>query len=123
MTPLTMAYGTVLGILLVTAAHFLEGALRKLGRPARWARKHTGGMEVLVSEQTGPAAMGLLRPRVVVPSWAFSLEPEELEMVLLHEQEHLRARDPGPRPKPADPPEKPPWSSLTGFCRKGAWPP
>ncbi len=186
MTPLTMAYGTVLGILLVAAAHFLEDALRKLGRPARWAwilalgaasllpillllspstvpastsgampipldalynlglesgrtesgwsgvlasldepllalwmvasglvllafaglglRLHlragrwppreTGGLEVLVSEHTGPAVMGLLRPRVVLPCWAFSLKPEELEMVLLHEEEHLRARDP-----------------------------
>lgn len=52
------------------------------------------GEEVLHSDGFGPAVVGLIRSRIVLPSWTFGLGERELEMVVLHEREHVRARDP-----------------------------
>lgn len=52
------------------------------------------GEEVLRSDGFGPAVVGLIRSRIVLPSWTFGLGERELEMVMLHEREHVRARDP-----------------------------
>jgi hypothetical protein len=69
-------------------------ALRLRGQARVWPREHVGGEEVLISDGLGPAVLGLLFPRIVLPPWALSLDPEELEMVVLHEAEHRQARDP-----------------------------
>lgn len=89
--PLTLAWicASLLVILL-----FSLTALR-LRRQARgWGRERAGGEEILVSDGLGPAVLGLIRPRIVLPPWALSLEAGELEMVLLHEAEHRDAGDP-----------------------------
>ena len=52
------------------------------------------GEDVLCSDGFGPAVVGLIRSRIVLPSWTFGLGERELEMVVLHEREHVRARDP-----------------------------
>lgn len=59
-----------------------------------WEPRDVCGEEVLRSERFGPAVVGLIRSRIVLPSWAFGLGERELEMVVLHEREHVRARDP-----------------------------
>lgn len=59
-----------------------------------WEPRDVCGEEVLRSERFGPAVVGLIRSRIVLPSWAFGLGDKELEMVVLHEREHMRARDP-----------------------------
>jgi hypothetical protein len=69
-------------------------ALRLRGQARVWPREKVGGEEVLISDGLGPAVLGFLFPRIVLPPWALSLGPEELEMVLLHEAEHREARDP-----------------------------
>lgn len=89
--PLLVIWIMASGLVLLAFAGL---GLRLHLRAGRCPPRETGGLEVLVSEHSGPAVVGLLRPRVILPSWAFSLKPEELEMVLLHEEEHLRARDP-----------------------------
>lgn len=61
---------------------------------ATWVTRDACGEEVLRSERFGPAVVGLIRSRIVLPSWAFGLGEKELEMVVLHEREHVRARDP-----------------------------
>jgi len=60
----------------------------------RWERQRLGTDEVLVSEGLGPAVLGLIWPRIVLPPWALVLDPDKLEMILLHEKEHQEARDP-----------------------------
>ncbi len=61
---------------------------------ATWELRDVCGEKVLRSERFGPAVVGLIRSRIVLPSWAFGLGEKELEMVVLHEREHMRARDP-----------------------------
>jgi len=73
---------------------FVGGAYRLHRKATRWAHHSAGGEEVLVSDGIGPAVLGLLYPRIVLPPWVLSLGRDELEMVLLHEGEHRRARDP-----------------------------
>lgn len=65
----------------------LVGALR-LARlvPAR-------AKPVIVHPTLGPATVGLLRTRVVVPAWVRALPGEERRYVLQHEYEHKRAHD------------------------------
>ncbi|MGW8265178.1 MAG: M56 family metallopeptidase [Longimicrobiales bacterium] len=89
--PLFMAWigASALMVLLFVGATL---ALRRRSRV--WPRERAGGEEVLISDGLGPAVLGLLRPRIVLPPWALSLGADELEMVLLHEAEHRKARDP-----------------------------
>jgi hypothetical protein len=63
-------------------------------RVARLPRGRVAGDEVVLAGDFGPACVGLVRPRVVLPRWALGLEGTELDLVLRHEREHARARDP-----------------------------
>jgi hypothetical protein len=68
---------------------------RHLSRQAGgWRRHELGGTEVLISQGLGPAVFGFFRPQIVLPPWALAAAREKLEMILLHEREHQRARDP-----------------------------
>lgn len=51
------------------------------------------GRDVFVSADRGPAVAGVWDPWVVLPRWVLALPERELRMVLLHEEEHLRACD------------------------------
>lgn len=67
----------------------------RLGRAAKgWKNQKVGAEEVLVSAGLGPAVLGVFRPRIVLPPWVLKLGQEKLEMILLHEKEHQKARDP-----------------------------
>lgn len=59
----------------------------------RWARKLVDGQAVLLSEQLGPAIVGLIEPTIVLPGWAAELPDDDRHLVLAHEREHVRARD------------------------------
>lgn len=63
-------------------------------RMARWQRATVLGREVLVSEFTGPALMGTLRPRIVVPRWFLQESAARQLLILRHEELHIAARDP-----------------------------
>jgi beta-lactamase regulating signal transducer with metallopeptidase domain len=52
------------------------------------------GVPVLVSPDTGPAVVGLIRSHIVLPEWACEADPEVRALMLEHEGEHLRAGDP-----------------------------
>ncbi|HKJ01340.1 MAG TPA: M56 family metallopeptidase [Longimicrobiales bacterium] len=49
--------------------------------------------DVYVSADRGPAVAGVWDPWIVLPRWVLALPETELRMVLLHEEEHMRARD------------------------------
>ena len=58
-----------------------------------WERRTIAGAPVLVSEDVGPAVVGLLRPRIVVPRWITGAGAETQALVVAHEQAHLDAHD------------------------------
>lgn len=78
-------------LLLLAAA---VGTRRLAREERRWTVAHLGGDEVMVSPEVGPAVVGVLRPRVVVPRWVRDLDVRSREAILVHEREHVRARDP-----------------------------
>ena len=59
-----------------------------------WERTVVDGVSVDVSAMTGPAVVGFLSHRIVLPSWATTMLPEHRKLVLAHESEHIAARDP-----------------------------
>jgi len=87
--------GTLWGAssLLVLLA-FLGTTLRYARQRRRWIPGEIVDERVLVSPRTGPAVVGLLRPEIVVPRWLGEAGTEEQRLVVLHEKEHVRAKDP-----------------------------
>jgi hypothetical protein len=62
-------------------------------RKAQWQTARVAGVEVLVSETVGPAVVGLLQPRIVVPRWIATAAPEDQALIIAHERTHLDADD------------------------------
>lgn len=69
-------------------------ALYLAWRQRRWANARLAGAAVLVSEDVGPAVVGLLRHRIVVPAWLLRAPAQQQRLVIAHEQAHLAAADP-----------------------------
>jgi len=63
-------------------------------RKRKWQRETVVGASVLVTGDVGPAVVGLLRPRIVVPRWVTMALPSHQAAVIAHEQSHLEAHDP-----------------------------
>lgn len=59
----------------------------------RWPRVRVDGMEVYLSRRFGPALVGIVAPKPVIPAWVQRAEPSSRAAILLHELEHARARD------------------------------
>jgi bla regulator protein blaR1 len=63
-------------------------------RQRTWAQGTIGDVPVQVSPDVGPAVVGFLRPRIVIPAWLRdSPQPDQLA-VIAHENAHMRAGDP-----------------------------
>lgn len=96
--PATGPFAEIPGILWVTLSAVLLAlvvcdALRMRVRSRGWLDARVAGVRVQISESTGPATLGVLRVRIVMPRWVFSLSRDERRLVLLHELEHARAGD------------------------------
>ena len=52
------------------------------------------GEPVLVSSDFGPAVVGVVRPRIVLPEWALAMRDADRRIIVAHETEHRQARDP-----------------------------
>jgi hypothetical protein len=63
-------------------------------RKRRWNVGTVGGASVYLALDVGPAVVGLIRPRIVVPAWLTQSSAREQAAVIAHEQSHLDARDP-----------------------------
>src|SRR5204863_333892 len=60
----------------------------------RWPETTLHGVPVRLSPETGPVVLGVLRPDVVIPRWLLEHDEVEQQLVVAHEAEHVRARDP-----------------------------
>lgn len=80
-----------LSSLLVVTVLFAFARLVREGRS--WQPGSLGHRSVLWSRDTGPTIVGLLRPRVVLPAWVRAIGRREQELILAHEEEHIRAGD------------------------------
>lgn len=88
-----MAAGWVLATLALAA--LLAGGVARVRRARReWKRGEVDGVAVLLSEDFGPAVIGLRAPVIVLPRWVLELPSEERALVLTHEEEHRRRGDP-----------------------------
>ena len=63
-------------------------------RKRRWRHETVSGASVYVTNDVGPAVVGLMRPRIVVPRWVTLALPSQQSAVIAHEKSHLEARDP-----------------------------
>jgi bla regulator protein blaR1 len=78
--------------LVVMAALRLSGwTLRRNARS--WSTREVDGERVDVSAGFGPGVVGIWRPRIVLPRWVVDSEAPLRRLVVLHELEHVRARD------------------------------
>ncbi len=74
-------------------AFYLRSYLRVRRARREWTTRELDGKSLWVSEKTGPAVLGLFNGAIVVPAWVLSQEEEVRRVIVLHEEEHLRAGD------------------------------
>jgi beta-lactamase regulating signal transducer with metallopeptidase domain len=74
----------------------------RVSRVIRLSRRERGddagraivdGVPVVVTDAIGPATVGLLPSRVLVPQWVLAMPSAQRQYVLRHEEEHRRAYD------------------------------
>lgn len=88
-----LLWGWALASLLLFA-YLLLSAQRLRQQRRGWRPMCAGSREYLLAPDSGPAVVGLWRSVIVLPSWALELDAERRELLLRHEEEHLRAGDP-----------------------------
>lgn len=66
-------------------------AIRRMRRVAE--RRELDGVPVLLSDDVGPAVVGIARPEIVYPRALLALDPALRDLVLRHESEHRLSRD------------------------------
>jgi beta-lactamase regulating signal transducer with metallopeptidase domain len=79
---------------LLVLALFTRATLAAAVARRRWPASELDGVRVLVTPDVGPAVIGFAHTEIVVPEWALALDARQRALMLRHEQEHLRARDP-----------------------------
>ena len=75
------------------ALRALLGAARLARRRGSWRDGALHGRKVFWARDAGPAVVGLAIPRIVLPEWVRAADPARQELILAHEEEHMRARD------------------------------
>lgn len=67
---------------------------RLRSRSRSWVDGEVRGVSCMVSRDTGPGLVGFFRTRLVVPWWVLDLDESRQAMIVAHEEEHHRRRDP-----------------------------
>ncbi|MGH7469681.1 MAG: TonB family protein [Longimicrobiales bacterium] len=83
-----------LALSVILLSYGVYAVVRLRAARTQWRAGEVSGEEVLISENVGPAVVGLVEPVVVVPEWIESLSSAEQRLVLAHERAHISARDP-----------------------------
>ncbi len=89
--PLTTGWAALSGLMLL---YLVVSWVRTSRRRLEWRRDRVEGEPVLVSRDVGPAVVGFFPGEIVLPEWALAVEASERRLMMDHEREHLRARDP-----------------------------
>jgi TonB family protein len=79
---------------LLLVGRLVRGSVRLAATRRRWKRGRINGVRVEISDNVGPAVVGLRSMEVVVPEWILALDESLRALVLRHEEEHRSARDP-----------------------------
>jgi len=88
--PIMVIWALASGVLLLFFA-FVLFRTRRLQR--QWEGGEAVGHPVLYSQEWGPAVVGILSPRIVLPGWCREMDDGALRFILDHELEHVRAGD------------------------------
>ena len=83
-------YGTSIVMMLV----LLISATHLQWRKRQWTTASVCDVSVYLSTDVGPAVVGLLRPRIVLPVWLLDSPREQQAAVMAHEKSHIDAHDP-----------------------------
>jgi len=89
-----MAFGACITLAVGALLWLVTMYLRTLALRRSWTRDAMLGVPVRVAPDAGPAVIGVAPPEIVVPRWLMDRAPHEQQLVLEHEQAHVRARDP-----------------------------
>lgn len=79
-----------IGLLILYSAGWIQ--MRRSLR--KWPTEKLLDRTVAVSDDVGPAVLGFIKPRVIVPRWLISASEAMRSSVMAHESEHIAARDP-----------------------------
>jgi bla regulator protein BlaR1 len=79
---------TTVLVMLYVAAWYRLALLAK-----RWRSETSDAASIVVADDLGPAVLGVLRPRVVLPRWLMDAPAAVRTTVVAHELEHIAARD------------------------------
>lgn len=79
---------------LLLAAGIASAGWRLARRRRGWAEAEVAGERVLLSDAVGPAVVGVMRPRTVLPRWTLAWAGPQQRMIVRHEREHIAAHDP-----------------------------
>ncbi len=86
-----LAWG-VISAALVARLVFAVQYIRR--RQTTWRPVEIDGVSVHIASDAGPAVIGLRPMRVVLPEWVLGMNQAHRELILRHEAEHRKARDP-----------------------------
>lgn len=87
---LVLAWVALTSLMVVTV---LFAVVRLMRDSRSWRAGTLENRSVFWSRDTGPTVVGLVRPRVVLPTWVRAVGDREQELILAHEEEHIRAGD------------------------------
>jgi hypothetical protein len=68
-------------------------ALHLFRRKRTWRTATVSGADVYVAHDAGPAVVGILRSRIVIPAWILRASAAQQSMVIAHERSHIDAGD------------------------------
>jgi TonB family protein len=88
--PLLVLWGLASVVLLISGGLLLRRTQRLR---TVWEGGESAGRTFLLSEDCGPAVVGIIKPTIVLPQWCRALEKTALSLILDHEEEHRRAGD------------------------------
>ena len=78
---------------LAMAVVIIRAHVRLRAERRTWLHEEVDGRVVFVSPDRGPAAAGIVRPWIVIPSWILELPEKQRTLVILHEAEHVSGGD------------------------------
>jgi hypothetical protein len=77
----------------IALATLLMGWMQLARRLLSAVDGNVDGESVTVTHDIGPAVIGIMRPRIVMPRWLLQQDAATQQIALAHEREHVRAHD------------------------------